>query len=472
MTPGLVLLGIEWVRPLGLVGLVLPLVVLLAARTPSRPRELATGTIAIWRRVDPGSAVHARRARPRIPLVVWLIALALTAGGLALGGPQPRTSGSSRTWTLIVDLSPSMSLPVDPADPQSLLRGEVAYQRAEQWMRETASSDDTFEQVLIGRSASGEMRGAPIPATGEELRELLQRSGAEGLPGPFWHEHDRPGTLWITDRIPSYEPQHAGYAVSGGAAVAGPVASSGTTRIDWDTEGWAEVEGGAAIGVVRLTRSRTDDPADGATRDRSPDDLGLPLVLVDVITAWAEARALVLRQDELRGAEEERLVVSFAQASELQASTLSRDGWSVSGEIAAQQSTAPGTPLDVWRDSVERPLVRAHPGRLDVSWVSLEEPRGDPAAFAVSWAALLDRALLPARGVVALAERRAAGPSAFRPPSSAPLSEAQPVAPAYDAWLAAAAALLAFAALSVWSSGRARLDASTARPSTLTRGPA
>jgi hypothetical protein len=76
----------------------------------------------------------------------------------------------------------------------------------------------------------------------------------------------------------------------------------------------------------------------------------------------------------------------------------------------------------------------------------LDEIRGDPAAFAVSWAELFDSAVAPQRGVVALEERALAG----EPVSIAPALPERGGAHRgawIDAALAFAAAALALAAV-------------------------
>jgi hypothetical protein len=80
----------------------------------------------------------------------------------------------------------------------------------------------------------------------------------------------------------------------------------------------------------------------------------------------------------------------------------------------------------------------------------MDEPRGDPAAFAVSWAELLDRAVLPPSGVIELGERLAAGEEASVSPSSAePPGSSSRTAPPLDAWIAAAALLCTLGALAL-----------------------
>jgi len=81
----------------------------------------------------------------------------------------------------------------------------------------------------------------------------------------------------------------------------------------------------------------------------------------------------------------------------------------------------------------------------------------DPAAFAVSWARLFDACLLPAPGVVSLAERLDAGPASLSAPATNAAAEARAdESPA--ALLAALAAALTLCALALagLSSARSR----------------
>ncbi|MEM7310547.1 MAG: hypothetical protein AAF682_27980, partial [Planctomycetota bacterium] len=98
------------------------------------------------------------------------------------------------------------------------------------------------------------------------------------------------------------------------------------------------------------------------------------------------------------------------------------------------------------------PLVLAFPGGVDVGLAALEPPAGDPAAFALSWAQLLDGAALPHPDVVALAVRRAAGEPSVRGPEL-PEERSDENARAtrwpLDAWLAGLAAFVALIALAL-----------------------
>src|SRR6185295_3219467 len=86
-------------------------------------------------------------------------------------------------------------------------------------------------------------------------------------------------------------------------------------------------------------------------------------------------------------------------------------------------------------------------GRVWSAWSRMQDPEGDPAAFAVSLATLFDACVLPAPGVVELSDRLAAGSAEIRAPrdSSAAVSDRERETAALDdarrldPWLALAA---------------------------------
>jgi hypothetical protein len=96
-------------------------------------------------------------------------------------------------------------------------------------------------------------------------------------------------------------------------------------------------------------------------------------------------------------------------------------------------------------------LISFEPGRIESVLVSMSDPEGDPAAFAVSWAKLFDDAVLAPPGVVELGERREAGKEAI----VAPKFEAKGRgSSAWETWLAVAAAGATLIAAGLARSGR------------------
>jgi hypothetical protein len=217
--------------------------------------------------------------------------------------------------------------------------------------------------------------------------------------------------------------------------VPGPVAVEGATRFDWDGRKIVAVENGAP-------------PRRAEVRG------GIPPTLARVVEAWAGARGVKLAS---KGADRPVLVVHGADPDShdaLAAFEAGRDGWTAQGTaIGSAPSSDSDGPLETWlADDRGRALVTTGPGRVDCPWISIDDPRGDPAAFAVSWAALLDRASLEPVGVVELLERSDAGPELSRPP--APEASASSGSPTPIAAALAACALLCVLAAWVLSSSR------------------
>ncbi len=388
-------LSFELARPAALSALGLPLAVLLAARLFDRPAEVATGTLDIWERVGAARPPNSGRARRRVPPAVWILALALSLGAVALAGPRMRAPETTRSFRFLVDVSPSMNLPLAKAT-----RRERALAMALGWL-------------------AREQPDARV--------EWMERSR------PFGPEDDEPDALWLTDRAPTPPPRRAGFFASGGPAVPGPITVDGSTRFDWDGARIVEVAGGAPQRRIEVRGE-------------------LPPPIARFLDAWAGARGAVVAAV---GDDHAALVLHGAPPSSsgtpapLEAG---RDGWTAKGAaIGSAPSSDAAGPLATWlADASGRALVTTGAGRVHCPWTSMDEPRGDPAAFAVSWAELFDRAVLPPPDVVELGERLAAGPESSASPSAPPSSESSAVdAPPLDAWLAAAALLCTLGALAL-----------------------
>jgi hypothetical protein len=389
------LLAVELGRPAALVALILPLAVLVGARLFDRPEEVATGTLDIWERLRAARPPNPGRARRRIPLAVWILALGLSLGAVALAGPRMRAPETTRSFRFLVDVSPSMNLPLAKAS-----RRERALAMALAW---------------LGR----EQPGARV--------EWMER------PQPFGAEDDEPDAVWVTDRAPIPPPRRAGFFASGGPAVPGPIAVDGSTRFDWDGARIVEVAGGAPKRRVEVH---------GA----------LPPPIARFLDAWAGARGAVVA-----AVGDDRPALVFHGAPPSSSGTpatfeAGRDGWTATGAALGSAPSSDGEgPLATWlADASGRALVSTGAGRVHCPWTSMDEPRGDPAAFAVSWAQLLDNSVLPPAGVIELGERLAAGEEASAAPSTAePSGSSGGAAPPIDAWLAAAALLCTLGALAL-----------------------
>lgn len=371
MSPQTVL-GVEWARPAALALVVVPLVLVLLAMLRVRRAEIATGTLELWERaIDPSRARRERRLGSLPPGTI-LLCVALVLGAVALADP----SGAREKEPLhvVVDRTPSMYL-----DTRGATRLERAFEAARvAGFIGPFEFDDGVERV----------RAAALT-----LPPGWERAPRHPREAPRFADLDRPRTVWITDRAPIELATAASYAASGGAPVPGPVAIEGRTRIDWDGERLVAIEGAAP------TRRVAFEAGEG------------PEVLARIVAAWAEARGVSIVDP---GADAE-LVVERVEGARRPAS-VARDGWRIEGSACAVERESADGLLESWLvDELDaRVLVAWRPGLVRSGWSEIAAPRGDPAAFAVSWSELLDAALAPAAGFVDLAERGDAGGASVR----------------------------------------------------------
>lgn len=130
--------------------------------------------------------------------------------------------------------------------------------------------------------------------------------------------------------------------------------------------------------------------------------------------------------------------------------TLGAAGWRASGTAWSTDGRASGDEV-LWHargeDGLELAALTGRPGRVRVFLRTLDEPDGDPAAFALACGQLFDALARPREEVVALEERGAAGAAALvrgaPPPTAAGGSDSGAVV---DAVLAGAAAIFALLA--------------------------
>ena len=379
--------GLEWTRPWGLSALVLPLVVLLASFRPERPRSHAVGTLHLWRLAASREPVTGERRRRRIPLERLFLLLALTAGALALGSPRALDEEGAHRWRVVLGSGPALFL--DATDQAG--RGIGGGSRL-------ALAVGEARAFLDGRGA-GEVlwtRSAARPGAFEELLATLPPDGWLVAPArsgsTAWDLVDGPGVLWVRPQPPAEEPVEAGVVTPGGGPVPGAIARAGPGRVVWwDGESVEEREG---------------------KRERVALDADLPAALRELVRIWAADRGLEV---VARGAGATLSVESFPTAGgDLVAR---RGGWSLRGSggaAALARDPGHGTWL-AGEDGV--PVVAWTPGLVRIALASCE-PAGDPAAFAVDWAELLDGALPDPVDVTALAHRRALPPAEVIPPRS------------------------------------------------------
>jgi len=370
-----------WQRPFGLFALLLPLALLLLSLRRSRPRAVPLGTFALWTEEHPTR--RGARARWRVPLARAATIAALVALALALADPAaPRPAGRA-TWRVVVDPRPALYLEHTDEAGRPSGRGrrlDVALERLE---REASRAGVALEFWRPGEGGL-EPGGASLPAAWRSAPELL---GPPEDPA----RHDREGTLWLSAAAPN-ALERAGFVASGGGPVPGAVAED--ARGIWTWDGRALVLG-PAPSERRAVALRGE----------------LPPLVEELVDLWCEERGLA----RLRAPDEStHLVVHGDPVAQGVPVDLARDGWSARARAGRAE---PGeTWLDARVDGRRVPVVTRAAGSVHVALAELDEPRGEPGAFAVSWAELFDGALLPRPGVVPCSERLAAGPTRFEPP--------------------------------------------------------
>jgi len=273
---GVELAGLIWERPLAWWGLCLPLLILLAAKQPLRPRVMATGALSLWRRVleTPGTGGG---ERPAVPRGIWWLCAGLIAGVLAMAGPRSLAAGAARTWVVVVDRSPAIYLAAEA--PASTTRLERGLELLEEEWRDLVREGDTvrwFDGTEWSERAS--------------FPEAWRSAPRAPMRAPDWGRWDAPGSVWLCARPPLLEPEEASLCASGGRAAPGPVAIDGADRLDWIDGGLVRVLGGAPRRSVRLV------------------DVGGELA--DFVELWAEERGLELSSGGASG--DDVLVISKA----------------------------------------------------------------------------------------------------------------------------------------------------------------
>ncbi len=443
--------AIEWTRPWGFVALLLPLLILLLARQRGDPHRKLTGALEIWRRVD-AQLPAARGQRERIPPGTIPLLAALVLGTVALAGPRIPLPPTRSTWTLVVDRSPSTHL-----------QHEAGGTRLERALLEA-------RKVLDEIGSEGDLVRWQSPQRPSLLLPMREEPGAEWLRGeawtqaPTWSSWREAGCIWVTDREPtvagaadgsptdfSRNLGSAGLVASGGAAVAGPIEIGPTHQV--------RLESGE-LQTIKMAWQRPFVELRGTS---------VPEPIERMLGVWCDERGLELRRS-LNGTDWEAIKSSKAALQWIvappdgptRAVVSGRDGWIAEG---AYVPVSPPDPMrerswDIWlADSDDGSfdngrsgsgwLIAKAPGLIWSSWVEMQEPGGDPAAFALSFGELCDRSALAPEQVIPLAEREAAGGGRTAKPK-VPESSSVSVHNSWllPFWLIVSCSL--FAALYVW----------------------
>lgn len=420
-------LFLEFARPLALALLALPIALLLFARLVDRPPASFTGAFELWLAVASARPDDARARRKRIPPPLWIFALGLACAVLAAAGPRPREAAG--VWRVLVDRSPSMYLPVstEPGAPTRLAR-------AAELLRERLSGVE-LDWADVGADLPVVEHGGALPETWSAPPRFVRRELE-------WSAHDAAGTVWLTDASAGAAPARATLCTGGGDAVPGLVGRRGELGLVWDGVAIREEAVQSRRGYVLIESERFYPQ-------------GPPL---DALRAWTDARSLLMSFSS------ERQGLLFARAGGESVPRhevhFGRDGWRAIGVVdqVAPREDADG-PLSIWLAADDgTPVVTAGPGRVYFAAANRREfvlESGDEAV-AVSFARLFDECVQPAPGVVALAERAAAGEPrfVFGPPPE-PKSEALAAA---ARWTSASIALALFLVLGAvgWTVAAAR----------------
>lgn len=417
---------LAFAQPLGFAALLAPVLFLIAARERGKAEPRLVGSLEIWRRVA-GDRQEATRAR-KAPLTprIWLVALAMALVGLALTGPSWTTEAQPRIWRVVLDTGGSNGLPTDAESGAAQTRFDVAVARGVDWSRENFDGD----QVLwLGALASDGAVSAEACAPGARPSKAFLERARLGAAPRSWEAFDAVDCLWLPTSGVHQEPRYAARPRLAYEAGAGPVQDLGGGQGLWFD----------AAGNLSQAPLPTDLPRASLRLFGEVTRAGT--ALGDLARIWAASRGLAVTGGEDRQPGEVLVIRSGGQAdgSAPDASaSLGRDGWRARGSWP-ESSELPMAGA-TWLGYRDRPLVRWRAGSIEVALEQLDQPSGDPAAFAVSWATLFEQAALPGPGIVSVAERRAASlPELLRGRAGG----ATEVMPAKDTPLAPVLAILA-----------------------------
>ena len=410
--------------------LVVPPIVVWLARARRRPRLRDSGAIEIWRELAERTAqAQATRART---LPAWLVLWAAGACALilALAGPVVATAASSRPATLAVDMRPGVFLrygepgaPLGPTTAEPQL-GDTRIARALElaWptVLELAAQAGGRLELRLGRAAP-----IAVPVRLDAVIALLEVAEVDPrTPEPS--RDDRPEVLWILAEAPSVPLRSARWVRPAASPVPGFVAP----------DLWFD-----GTGVER--------------RAGPEDERGVMVVLEDrrhaLLARFAEtwARTRGLSREEIDRAARLRVGSFVGERSDIVRWSASRFELEVELEGGGDDLADPRS--EVWLRAADgTPLVLGRPGEVRFALGEWRAPGGDQAAFALALGELLDRALLPPRGIVSAAARAAW--TEHLPKDREEDGEAVPAPSArWPTWLCAVAGslLLALAALRV-----------------------
>ncbi len=392
-----------------------------------------TGSLALWRRALQPQSLSGARSQRGVPwsLIAGLLAAVLAI--VALADPQHANARTRNLrWSLILDRSASMFLPVSDA-PAQTSRIERAVELAVALCEKSGVEAAARDWITYGFDGVHASPGARPPT------EWLAREWGPGIETP-WQRLDTPAHVWISDCKPDSLPLRAGLVHAGAAPIHGPIADLGARCLTWDGEQFAEQDWSLPRTGLFLAK---DLPTDVAT----------------LASVWAQERHLSLVSEGeaacLRIAR-----IDTASGSNETSGRVIADDWAVDAKAIRPMATAG---LASWAEFKEPggerfPGVLWRPGKIHLALTSLSCEQADPAVFSVAWAKLFDRARLPEPEVVGLLERRSSGPVSVRAPRGVADADAFAAIVSAAPWCALLASLLVLVALALsgWMGNSAR----------------
>ena len=345
-----------------------------------------TGALAIWKRVPLTEEQSGSRARERraIPWSVRAALCALSLGCLALADPVKHTALLGRqTWTLVLDRSPSMFLPLDTS-ADSRTRIATAVEQASRLCERSGVPAQAREWAVYDQDGVRTSRSALPP------QEWLSPDWGHAAATP-WPSLDAPGTLWISDCAPEVEPLFAGLLLTGAVPIPGPVADLGEDCWRFDGE--------------RLTRAAWESERAGVQLGA-----GLPADIATLATLWARSRGLSIVAS---GRPASLKLTCVPVAGPLLEGRLVRGTWAVRATASAPPQ---GEDLRPWAsfeasEGMRFTGVSWRPGEVLLAVADFDGASADPATVALDWIELFEEACRPDASVVALALRLRRGPA-------------------------------------------------------------
>lgn len=390
ITLGLLSVG----QPLGFIALALPVLFLIAARERGGAQPRLVGSLSIWHRVRGESEVSSRRRKAPLTPRILVMSAAMTLGALALTAPGFTHKSPPPIWRIVLDTSPSNAIGKDES------RLEISVVAAVNWAVENASDARLFwigAPLESGQAEVEETDVGSLPSASFLARVSQAQSPRR------WSRFDWANCLWLPTANYGVESRLAGRPQLEFEDEPGPVALLQNGNWLWWEPDSELSERIPPVGT----------PAARLRLEGEVFAVGSPLG--DLARAWGEERGLGVHSGSAEPGDVlylQSVALSADGADEANAA-IERDSWSaqatwpvglVNPHYYEPWLSYRGTTLASWR-----------PGKIWLGISRLEEPRGDPAAFAVSWATLFENACLAGIGVVSVADRAAARLDAISP---------------------------------------------------------